>query len=404
MHQCPKCNAPIAEGGTFCTNCGNRLNAAPAATGFFNAAGSLDDSPSPVVPQPAPAPAPRPAPAPAPVSRPAPAPADAPPPELFQPNPVKKPSRRISAGKELKLLLRQGMLILVGDRRNLLFSLLFPFIAAFFTVWVAGEDMFVTYEATKSACFILVCAAIWCGLFNSIQSLVKERDNIKRDYVSGALRIECYMGSRAIIQMALCALQSLVLTISIPAIGWVYGNSVPSFGLLGLPAIIEFYVSLFFVMYASDALGLLISSLVKKEALASTLAPYILIAQLLFSGVLFKLEGGAKALSSIMISRWGMEALGSICELNSQSTKVYTELVKEDAAHIAECPVVKQGADYCECANGIIESLKTAAEEDMFEATSGHLLLVFFIMLGFVVVSLVAADLLLHRVKKDGRD
>lgn len=408
MLQCPKCNAPVAEGGTFCANCGNRLNAEPAAPigNFFNTAGSLDDTPSPVVPQPAPAPAPAPAPTPrpTPAPQPAPVPVDAPPAELFQPTPVKKPSRRISAGKELKLLLRQGMLILLGDRRNLIFSLLFPFIAAFFTVWVAGEEMFVTYEATKSACFILVCAAIWCGLFNSIQSLVKERDNIKRDYVSGALRIECYMGSRAIIQMGLCALQSLVLTASIPTIGWVYGNNVPSFGLLGLPALIEFYVSLFLVMYASDALGLLISSIVKKEALASTLAPYILIAQLLFSGVLFKLEGSAKALSSIMISRWGMEALGSICELNGQETKVYAELVKEDAAHIAECPVVKQGAEYCECANGVIESLKNAAEEDMFDATSGHLILVFLIMIGFVVVSLVAADILLHRVKKDGRE
>jgi len=87
---------------------------------------------------------------------------------------------RISVKDELKLLLRQGVLVLLGERRNLIISLLFPFIAALITVWIAGEDMFNTYESTKSACFILVCASIWGGLFNSIQSLVKERKNIKR--------------------------------------------------------------------------------------------------------------------------------------------------------------------------------------------------------------------------------
>ena len=290
------------------------------------------------------------------------------------------------------------------DLSNLIISLLFPLIAALITLWIDGEEMFVTFESTKSACFILVCAAIWGGLFNSIQSLVKERDNIKRDYVSGALRIECYMGSRAIIQFVLCLFQSFVLTMSIPVIGWVYDNPVPDAGLLWNSAILEFYLSIFMIMFASDTLGLLISSFVKKEELASKLAPYILIAQLLFSGVLFKLEGGAKTLSNIMISRWGMEALGSLCDLNNQNTKLYNELVAEEVTHIEACPVVQQGAEECACAAGVLENLQFPAVEDMYEATGEHLISVFLVMLIFVVVPLVAGDLLLHRVKKDGRD
>lgn len=298
---------------------------------------------------------------------------------------------RISAKRELKLLLRQGVLVLLGEKRNLIISLLFPFIAAAITVWIAGEDMFNTFEATKSACFILVCAAIWGGLFNSIQSLVKERENIKRDYVSGALRIECYMGSRAIIQFVLCFVQSFVLSLSIPMIEVVHGNSMPSSGLLGGPVMLEFFISLFLVMYASDALGLMISSVVKKEELASKLAPYILIVQLLFSGVLFKLEGAANALSGIMISRWGMEALGSICDLNDTPTTTFTLL--EDAGY-------RSGDCYC----GIMEWLEFPESLDSFEATSGHFLLVLFIMLLFVVVPLLVGTAMLHRVKQDGRE
>lgn len=301
------------------------------------------------------------------------------------------PVYRISAIRELKLLLRQGVLVLFGERRNLIISLLFPFIAAAVTVWIAGEDMFSTFEATKSACFILVCAAIWGGLFNSIQSLVKERENIKRDYVSGALRIGCYMGSRAIIQFVLCVIQSIVLSLSIPMIEVVHGNSMPSSGLLGGPVMLEFFVSLFLVMYASDALGLLISSIVKKEELASKLAPYILIVQLLFSGVLFKLEGAANALSGIMISRWGMEALGSICDLNNTQTTVYTVL-EEGGYRPGEC--------YC----GVLESLEFPESVDSFKATGEHFVLVLCVMILFVVVPLIAGNAMLHRVKNDGRE
>jgi len=350
--------------------------------------------------EPIPTPAPDPGPAAIPTPGPAPTPkpdfGTVPPPKSAPPvppyTPPRKPAggsrRRISAGKELKLLLRQGVLVLLGEKRNLIISLLFPFIAAFITVWIAGEDMFVTLESTKSACFILVCAAIWGGLFNSIQSLVKERDNIKRDYVSGALRIECYMGSRAIIQLVLCLLQSFVLSMSIPAVEWVHGNHMPTSGLLGGPVMLEFYLTLFLIMYASDALGLLISSIVKKEELASKLAPYILIAQLLFSGVLFKLDGGANILSGIMVSRWGMEALGSICDLNNQITRVYSGLAAKG-----------QTTGY-----GVLETLKYQEFDEAFEATGGHLILVFFILLLFVVVPIVAANFMLHKVKNDGRD
>lgn len=398
MRQCSNCKAPIKEGTAFCTNCGARIAAEPSAASgsFFSAANSLDGDLSAPVSKPTPRPAPTPT---APVAPP-------PPPPKKADVPVKRASsRRISPAKELMLLLRQGILILLGEKRNLIISLLFPLIAAVITVWIAGENMFVAYTATRSGCFILVCAAIWGGLFNSIQSLVKERDNIKRDYVSGALRIECYMGSRAIIQTVLCAFQSFVLTLSIPAIEWFWGNTIPGYGLvLGNMVFLEFYITLFLIMLASDAMGLLISSFVKKEELASKLAPYILIAQLLFSGLLFPLEGGAETLSAIMVSRWGMEALGSTSDLNSINTETYISLTEN--SH--NCPFAAMSSTGECCYTGIIEQLHKPKQSgttfEMFEASSDHVLEVWAILLLFVVVSLIAADLLLHRVKKDGRD
>lgn len=405
---CENCGAPIPVGGTpmFCPNCGKPLTKKPSAdtAGFgFASAGSLLGDDSPAAPM-------REMPPMKEVSHGAPTRPAVPVPPETSPKPVtpikpvapvKKPgftskmpftpkasvappsgaaARRIPVDKELKLLLRQGWLVMLGEKRNLIFSLMFPVLAAAVTVWVAGKNMFDSMESTRSGCFVLVCAAIWCGLFNSIQTVVKERENIKRDYVSGALRIECYVASRAILQMLLCLVQSLVLVIAIPGVEWQYGNDLPNSGLIFPEPLIDYFISLFLVMYASDILGLLISSIVKKQELASQLAPYILIVQLLFSGVLFKMEGGAETISALMISRWGMEALGSISDLNDLPLKI---MLEND--------------------NPMLEELIERDVESCFKATEGHLFEVWLIMLVFIVVQLVIANYCLHGVKKDTR-
>ncbi len=412
---CERCGTKLPDAAAVCPNCGKAVPGRNAGSSFgFSSAGSLLSEdvpptmpemhtarPHTVKPEPAnpagpssvsPAPPrdvapPRPTPAAGTPPRPA-APIRPVMPEkkrAFTAIPTAAPrtsgeSMRISFGKELKLLLRQGWLVLLGEQRNLIFSLLFPVLAAVVTVWVAGKNMFDSMEATKSACFVLVCAAIWCGLFNSIQTVVKERENIKRDYVSGALRIECYVISRAALQMGLCLIQSLVLVLAIPGVNWQYGNKLPSSGLIIGEPLVEYFISLFLLMYAADILGMFISSLVKKPELASQLAPYVLIVQLLFSGVLFKMEGGAEGVSALMLSRWGMEALGSISDLNDLPLKIQLE---ND--------------------NPLLEEIIDRDIESAFTATDTHLLEVWLILLVFIAVQLIASNFCLRSVKKDTR-
>ena len=282
--------------------------------------------------------------------------------------------KRISAFRELGILLRQGLRVLIWNKVNFLISLLFPFVAAGITVWIAGRDMFLNMESTKSACFILVCAAIWGGLFNSIQTVVKERKNVRRDYVSGALRISCYTLSRAIIQMVLCAFQSAVLCLSFYGVHLAYKTELPSQGLVFSSPILEYYITLFLIVFAADTLGLCISCIVKNEQLASQLSPYILIVQLLFSGVLFSMEGTAASVSVLMLSRWGMEALGSISNLNGLPLRLQEDF-----------PMIPHQAD------------------DAFLYTDGHLKEIWLILLVFVVVPVIIGNFALHRVKEDKR-
>lgn len=282
--------------------------------------------------------------------------------------------KRISPLRELWLLLGESFSLLISQTRNLIISLLFPLGAAAITVWIAGEQMFINMESTKSASFILVCAAIWGGLFNSIQVIVKERKNIKRDYVSGALRIGCYTASRALVQLVLCLVQSAVLCLSFLGVEHFYDNTLPEMGILFDQVLIEYFITVFLVMYAADTMGLCISCIVKSEQLASQLSPYILIVQLLFSGVLFAMEGAASTVSGLMLSRWGMEALGSISDLNGLPLRLQEEF-----------PMIPHEAD------------------EAFLYTSEHLLEVWAILVLFVVVPLILGNFALHRVKKDSR-
>ncbi|MGN0370938.1 MAG: ABC transporter permease [Butyrivibrio sp.] len=279
----------------------------------------------------------------------------------------------ISAWSQWKIQTRQYIQILLSDRKNLLVSLLFPVVAAIITVWLAGKDMFVHYEGTKSACFVIVSAAIWGGLFNSIQSVVKERANIKREYING-LRIRCYTMSRAVIQLFLCIVQSIILCCTFIGVKYIYCNDLPVNGLIFNNPLIEYYISIFLLMYAADMMGLLISCMVRKTETANVMAPYILIVQLIFSGILFTMKGIAEKFSYIMLSRWGMEALGSISNINNMKLKI--QMTFPDIPH---------------------------ETEKMFNADAMHLVRIWGILLIFIILFLIFGNMFLHMISKDKR-
>ena len=291
--------------------------------------------------------------------------------------------KRISALKEFKVLTEQYIRILLSDRKNLVVSFMFPVVAAAIEIFIAGKDMFYTFENTKSGCFVLVSSAIWGGLFNSIQAIVRDRNNVKRQYVTG-VRFYCYTLSRVTVQMGICFIQSFVLTMSFFGISFFRDRNLPSQGILFSNIYFELYITIFLLMFASDMLGLMISCIVRKTETANVMAPYILIVQLIFSGILFKLEDTSKIISYMMLSRWGMEGLGSSCDVNRYPLRI------ERSSKMK--PVFKAFPD-----------LDLSNTDSMFSHSSEHLLKVWVIMLIFSIFFILIGDLILHRVSKDTR-
>lgn len=233
--------------------------------------------------------------------------------------------------------------------------------------------MFVHFEGTKSACFVIVSASIWGGLFNSIQVVVRERENIRRDHAAG-LRLRCYTASRAVVQLVLCVLQSLLLTCSFIGVRWQYGNEPPKQGILLGNVLLEYFITIVILTFAADAMGMFLSSMVKKPETANVMAPYILIVQLIFSGILFTMQGTAETISYAMLSRWGMEAMGSISDLNELPLKIQMTI-----------PTVPHEV------------------EDMFLHEAGHLTKVWIVLAAFSFGFLILGNLSLHRITKDTR-
>ena len=69
-------------------------------------------------------------------------------------------------------------------------------------------------------------------------------------------------------------------------------------------------------------MGLFVSCLAKDPSVALTMPALLLIPQMLFSGILFPLDGIVDKFSNFILCRWSIEALGTTNDLNSLVTAI----------------------------------------------------------------------------------
>ena len=184
-------------------------------------------------------------------------------------------------------------------------------IIAGLVTFVVGANMFVTQEGTLMGCFALVCVCIWNGCFNSIQVVCRERGIIKREHRAG-LHVSAYIFSQMIYQFLLCLGQTLVTLL----VCNVAGVRFPEGGIISSWGIVDIGITILLVTYASDMMALMISCIVRTTTTAMTVMPFLLIFQLVFSGGFFQLEGFAKKITVLTISRWGLDSLCAIGRYN----------------------------------------------------------------------------------------
>ena len=283
---------------------------------------------------------------------------------------TKSPSKRKARKNglnQLFVLSKRYLHLLFNDRKRLAMILLQAPLLAILIAFVANDKKFIQYEMTKSLLFALSCSGFWVGMLNSIQEVCKERNILRREYMTG-LRLDSYILSKILVLGLLCAIQSVcVVTTFMLLVG------LPDDGVF-MPPYIEMLGTFFLTSLSAAAMGIFVSSLSKNADRAMTVAPLLLMPQILFSGMIFKLEGATEALSWITVCRWSMEGFGTTADLNNLALRINSE---HDLPMTIEKPF-----------------------EDFYNFEPGHLIFAWFILALFIVGFSVASGYILKNIKK----
>jgi len=192
-----------------------------------------------------------------------------------------------------------------------------------------------TKEDTKSGFFALASACIWIGIFNSIQSICKEHDTIREEYRAGA-RLSSYVTANVLWQMVISFIQSVII-LCVCLIFIDFNDDA-----IMLSSHIEYFITIFLLVAGADIMGIMISSIAGTATTAMTIMPFVLILQLIMSGVLFQLDGWAEIIAYITFSKWGMSAFGSIADLNDDRLELRANIELRDEGLPFEIPYKDQ--------------------------------------------------------------
>lgn len=220
----------------------------------------------------------------------------------------KGPSR--SSFKQFGILSARYLKLSLVDKQRFFFLMIQAPIIALLLGLVADKDSFDYFETSKEVIFTIASSAVWIGLLNSIQEITKESTIYKRERTVN-LKLVPYIFSKMLILGFIGLLQSVIFVVIFSFI-----IDLPDVELIGfLP--LEIVTTFFLSVLASTAFGLVISSLVSNSDRAMGLAPILLVPQLIFNGLVFKLEDFTEWLSNVAISKWTARALSISTDLNN---------------------------------------------------------------------------------------
>jgi len=180
------------------------------------------------------------------------------------------------------------------------------YILGFFTKYVSNDKYtFIDNENLPSFLFMSVVVALFLGLSLAAEEIIKDRKIRKREKFLN-LKNSSYINAKVVVMFLISAIQTITFVI--------IGNYILEIKGMTL----SYWLVLFTASCFSNMLGLLISSLLNSVVTIYILIPFILVPQILFTGVILKFDKLHKSIASdeyvsllgdVMISRWAYEAI-----------------------------------------------------------------------------------------------
>ena len=241
--------------------------------------------------------------------------------------------------RQFTVFLKRDILKKISDSQYLiinfleapLLAFLLAFIVKYYSVSVTNKFDYTLADNSNLPVYIFmsVIVAIFMGLSVSAEEIIKDRKILKREAFLN-LSWSGYLLSKVAVQLMLSAIQAATFVI--------IGNTIME--IRGM--YFEYWLVLFSSWAAANVMGLLISDSFKTVVTIYILIPFLVIPQIILSGIIVKFENLNPKISSpdripfygeIITARWAYEALATYQFIeNDYNTNFYIAEKKKSVA------------------------------------------------------------------------
>jgi ABC transport system ATP-binding/permease protein len=220
--------------------------------------------------------------------------------------------------RQFTVFLKRDILKKISDTQYLainfleapLLAFLLAFIVKYYSVSVTNKFDYTLAENSNLPVYIFmsVIVAIFMGLSVSAEEIIKDRKILKREAFLN-LSWSGYLASKVAVQLLLSAIQAATFVL--------IGNTIME--IKGM--YFEYWLVLFSSWAAANVMGLLISDSFKTVVTIYILIPFLVIPQIILSGIIVKFENLNPKISApdripiygeIITARWAYEALATL--------------------------------------------------------------------------------------------
>jgi ABC-type multidrug transport system ATPase subunit len=248
----------------------------------------------------------------------------------------------VGGRRQTVILCRRQLRLIAGDRRSVIllaaqapmFALILTFLFPAHTLSSSRGPFAALLE------WLLVVSTTWLGASNTIREIVKEQAVYRRER-AGGLSMLAYVGSKVIVFGVITIVQSFILLVivlltqSLPPedpthivtylhnYGAIPGLRPFTEGSVISSQPVEVFAAMALAGLAGMAIGLFVSSAVRKSDQAVFMLPVILIVEMALSQPMLQLQNTSaalKVLGALTSADWGVDAVGSTTSLNQLMT------------------------------------------------------------------------------------
>ncbi len=282
----------------------------------------------------------------------------------------KKPSRV----RQLKVFFTRDVLSKLKNTQYLLINFLeapiLAVILAYFLKFYKSGGEYIFRENINVPAYIFMCVivSLFMGLTVSAEEIIRDRKILKREEFLDLSR-GSYLFSKILVLLLISAVQTFTFVI--------IGNTI--FEIKGMYA--DYWIMLFTVSCFGNMMGLNISASFNSAVTIYILIPFLIIPQIILSGVMVKFENlnpnvtsqtRVPVIGEIMASRWAFEALA----VNQYKNNAYGHYLFEVEKNISEIVyrkdfwLVKMNDKLDSLQKGLLQKNQLALIENEFHAAS----------------------------------